>query len=128
MRVCYRVDSTGERIAILPATCKLGTHSLSAVGFRAVAYKGEVHVSCAACAIDPMRTAGGWSKCWVVALLEKTRPTKIPRGMWPHRRGRRLIGSASKTVYKGAVNVDQGKQSDNGMPSTPADLHRGDQY
>jgi hypothetical protein len=49
----YRVDSTGERVAILPATCKLGLHSLDPGVCRAVADDGEVQVSCPACAAFP---------------------------------------------------------------------------
>ncbi|WP_104481623.1 hypothetical protein V5P93_006259 [Actinokineospora auranticolor] len=49
--VRYRTSNVGERIAILPATCKVGTHSLARVGYRAQAseQEGVVRVSCNAC-------------------------------------------------------------------------------
>lgn len=51
MAVRYRVSNIGERVAILPATCKVGTHSLARVGYRAQAseQEGVVRVSCNAC-------------------------------------------------------------------------------
>ncbi|WP_018686027.1 hypothetical protein [Actinokineospora enzanensis] len=54
MAVRYRVSSIGERVAILPATCKVGTHSLARVGYRAQAseLEGVVRVSCNACNED----------------------------------------------------------------------------
>ncbi|SER41004.1 hypothetical protein SAMN04487818_103203 [Actinokineospora terrae] len=49
--VRYRVSNIGERVAILPATCKVGTHSLARVGYLAQAseHEGVVRVSCNAC-------------------------------------------------------------------------------
>ncbi|WP_026422574.1 hypothetical protein [Actinokineospora inagensis] len=51
MAVRYRVSNVGERVAILPATCKTGAHSLARVGYRAQASErdGVVRVSCNAC-------------------------------------------------------------------------------
>ena len=51
--VRYRTDYGGERIAVLPATCKRGRHSLAATGYRAVMREGELHISCTACAAEP---------------------------------------------------------------------------
>ncbi|WP_285610526.1 hypothetical protein [Actinokineospora globicatena] len=49
--VRYRTSDIGERVAILPATCKVGAHSLARVGYRAQASEqdGVVRVSCNAC-------------------------------------------------------------------------------
>lgn len=48
----YRYDSTGRPVALLPARCKLGRHTLGHTQFRAVVYDGEAHISCLACATD----------------------------------------------------------------------------
>ena len=48
----YRYDSTGRPIALLPARCKLGRHTLGHSQFRAVVQDGEARVSCLACATD----------------------------------------------------------------------------
>ncbi len=48
----YRYDSTGRPIALLPARCKLGRHTLGHSEFRAVVQYGEARVSCLACATD----------------------------------------------------------------------------
>lgn len=50
--VRYRTDAAGERIVILPATCKRGRHSLAATGYRAIMGDGELHIRCTACAAD----------------------------------------------------------------------------
>jgi hypothetical protein len=48
--VVYRIDSTGERIGVLPATCRTGEHSLHKVGYRAHdTGAGYLHISCNAC-------------------------------------------------------------------------------
>ncbi|KAA2252360.1 hypothetical protein F0L68_35490 [Solihabitans fulvus] len=47
----YRVDHVGATVAVLPATCKAGQHSLTVTGYRAVASEGELHVSCRACTL-----------------------------------------------------------------------------
>jgi hypothetical protein len=47
-----RYDSTGRPVALLPARCKLGRHTLGHAEFRAVVHGGEAHISCLACATD----------------------------------------------------------------------------
>lgn len=49
--VRYRIDGTGERIGVLPATCRATTHSLHAVGYRAFITEGDgtLQISCNAC-------------------------------------------------------------------------------
>jgi hypothetical protein len=49
----YRVDQAGTRVVILPATCKLGRHSLGLTQYRAVTREGEIHIFCPACAASP---------------------------------------------------------------------------
>ncbi|SES34358.1 hypothetical protein SAMN05216188_1366 [Lentzea xinjiangensis] len=46
----FRYDTTGQPVALLPARCKLGRHTLGHSQFRAVVHDGEVHISCLACA------------------------------------------------------------------------------
>jgi hypothetical protein len=48
----YRYDSTGRPVALLPARCKLGRHTLGHSQFRAVVRDGEAHISCLACATN----------------------------------------------------------------------------
>ncbi|SDP98065.1 hypothetical protein [Lentzea jiangxiensis] len=48
----HRYDSAGRPVALLPARCKLGRHTLGHSRFRAVVRDGEVHISCLACATD----------------------------------------------------------------------------
>lgn len=48
----YRCDSTGRLVALLPARCKLGRHTLGHSEFRAVVHDGEARISCLACATD----------------------------------------------------------------------------
>lgn len=48
----YRYDATGRRVALLPARCKLGRHTLGHSQFRAVVQDGEAHISCLACVTD----------------------------------------------------------------------------
>ncbi|MDX8148389.1 hypothetical protein SK854_40180 [Lentzea sp. BCCO 10_0061] len=48
----YRYDSTGRPVALLPARCKLGRHTLGHAQFRAVVRNGEAHISCLACATN----------------------------------------------------------------------------
>lgn len=48
----YRFDSAGRSVALLPARCKLGRHTLGHSQFRAVVRDGEAHISCLACATD----------------------------------------------------------------------------
>jgi hypothetical protein len=48
----YKYDSTGRRIALLPARCKLGRHTLGHSEFRAVVHDGVARISCLACATD----------------------------------------------------------------------------
>ena len=48
----YKYDSTGRLVALLPARCKLGRHTLGHSQFRAVVQDGEAHISCLACATD----------------------------------------------------------------------------
>ncbi|GHE80990.1 hypothetical protein GCM10017786_09090 [Amycolatopsis deserti] len=45
----YRVDANGERLIVLPATCRAGRHSLAASGYRAVVGSAEIAVECQAC-------------------------------------------------------------------------------
>lgn len=58
-----RVDGAGARVAILPATCKLGLHSLSPAECGAIVRGSEVHVNCAACAAVP-----GADPCWRLTI------------------------------------------------------------
>jgi hypothetical protein len=60
--VC-RVDGTGRRIAVLPATCKAGAHPLTVAQCGATVYAGELHLSCPACAAVP-----GVDHCWRLSL------------------------------------------------------------
>ncbi|MEU3645186.1 hypothetical protein AB0E59_17520 [Lentzea sp. NPDC034063] len=46
----FRYDSTGRPVALLPARCKLGRHTLGHSQFQAVVRNGEAHISCNACA------------------------------------------------------------------------------
>ena len=48
-----RVDGTGQRVAVLPATCKRGRHTLDLAHCRATVYQGEIHIGCPTCAADP---------------------------------------------------------------------------
>jgi hypothetical protein len=46
----YRTDELGVRIGVLPATCRLGAHSLAQVGYRAHnTQEGTLTVRCNAC-------------------------------------------------------------------------------
>ncbi|MFI6100858.1 hypothetical protein ACIA8G_35360 [Lentzea sp. NPDC051213] len=47
-----RYDSTGQLVAVLPARCKLGRHTLGHSEFRAVVRDGEARIRCLACATD----------------------------------------------------------------------------
>ncbi|KJK40101.1 hypothetical protein UK23_40505 [Lentzea aerocolonigenes] len=51
-KLMYRYDTTGHKVALLPARCKLGRHTLGHSQFRAVVENGEARVSCLACAND----------------------------------------------------------------------------
>ena len=51
-KLTCRYDSTGVQVALLPARCKLGRHTLGHSEFRAVVHDGEAHISCLACATD----------------------------------------------------------------------------
>lgn len=51
-KLTYRYDSTGHQVALLPARCKLGRHTLGHSQFRAVVQDGEATISCLACATD----------------------------------------------------------------------------
>ncbi|AHH98623.1 hypothetical protein [Kutzneria albida] len=48
-----RTDSTGLRIALLPATCKRGVHVLTLAEGWMVAQDGEIHIVCTGCASVP---------------------------------------------------------------------------
>ncbi|PPK63511.1 hypothetical protein V5P93_000434 [Actinokineospora auranticolor] len=52
--VHYRHTNAGERIGVIPATCKAGAHSLARVGYIAQASEAEgvVRISCRACNED----------------------------------------------------------------------------
>jgi hypothetical protein len=47
-----RYDCTGRLVALLPARCKLGRHTLGHSQFRAIVHDGEARISCLACATD----------------------------------------------------------------------------
>ena len=51
-KLTCRRDSTGRLVALLPARCKLGRHTLGHSEFRAVVQDGEALISCLACATD----------------------------------------------------------------------------
>lgn len=51
-QVRYRSDA-GERIGVLPASCKRGKHSLATVGYKATAHDAVLNLSCEACAAEP---------------------------------------------------------------------------
>lgn len=51
-KLTYRVDMAGQSVALLPARCKLGRHTLGRSQFRAVVSDGEARISCLACATD----------------------------------------------------------------------------
>lgn len=51
-KLTYMYDKTGRQVALLPARCKLGRHTLGHSQFRAVVRDGEPHISCLACATD----------------------------------------------------------------------------
>lgn len=48
----FRPDSLGKVVAVLPARCKLGRHTLGHSQFRAVVQHGEALVSCLECVAD----------------------------------------------------------------------------
>jgi hypothetical protein len=50
-KLTYRYTTMG-RVALLPARCKLGRHTLGHSQFRAVLQDGEARISCLACATD----------------------------------------------------------------------------
>ncbi|KOV83122.1 hypothetical protein ADL03_21375 [Nocardia sp. NRRL S-836] len=51
-RLTFRYDSTGQPVALLPARCKLGRHTLGHSRFRAIVHDGEARISCLACAAE----------------------------------------------------------------------------
>lgn len=51
-KLMYRRDSTGQLVALLPARCKLGRHTLGHFEFRALVQDGEALIHCLACAAD----------------------------------------------------------------------------
>lgn len=51
--VHYRRDGFGARVATLPATCKVGVHSLRKAGFEAIESGGVLYLSCAGCGWAP---------------------------------------------------------------------------
>ncbi|WP_434443964.1 hypothetical protein [Lentzea sp. E54] len=51
-KLTYSYDTTGRPVALLPARCKLGRHTLGHSQFRAVVRDGEARISCLACASD----------------------------------------------------------------------------
>lgn len=55
----YRSDGLGGRVAVLPATCHRGLHSLANTGYRAWAHAEEVELECTACATAG-EPAGSW--------------------------------------------------------------------
>jgi hypothetical protein len=55
----YRTDITNTRVAVLPATCKLGLHALRPAQSGAIIEEGEVRLSCPVCAAMP-----GVDHCW----------------------------------------------------------------
>jgi len=55
--VSYRVDPGGERVVVLPATCRAGRHSLVVAGYRAVANGAGIAVECQACRVDGVSPA-----------------------------------------------------------------------
>ncbi len=55
----HRVAFAGTEFAILPATCRLGTHSLASMGYRAFAQSGILSIECRACAADVV-SDGHW--------------------------------------------------------------------
>ncbi|GAA4432259.1 hypothetical protein ACFQV2_14125 [Actinokineospora soli] len=59
--VRYRTDALGRRVAVLPATCKLG-HPLTAAGYRIIEDRSArvVRVSCTRCA-DAIEVDHFWS-------------------------------------------------------------------
>ncbi|UVS80613.1 hypothetical protein [Actinokineospora sp. UTMC 2448] len=50
--VRYHRDSIGARVGVLPATCKVGIHSVSKTGYRAIERNGVLYLSCTACSED----------------------------------------------------------------------------
>ncbi|WP_431907727.1 hypothetical protein [Amycolatopsis thermoflava] len=55
--VNYRVDPHGERVVILPTTCRVGRHSLVVAGYRAVADSAGIAVECQACRAEGVSRA-----------------------------------------------------------------------
>ncbi|MEU3650046.1 hypothetical protein AB0E59_42240 [Lentzea sp. NPDC034063] len=51
-KLTYRHDSIGQLVALLPARCKLGRHTLGHSEFHAVVRDGEALIRCLACAND----------------------------------------------------------------------------
>lgn len=50
----YRTDPiTGDRVGLIPATCKRTVHSLSRTGYQAREVDGLLRVACIACAQIP---------------------------------------------------------------------------
>jgi hypothetical protein len=50
--VVYRSDRFGNRVSVLPATCRAGLHQLGQVGYRALERGRLVVISCALCAAE----------------------------------------------------------------------------
>ncbi|AXB43682.1 hypothetical protein [Amycolatopsis albispora] len=63
----YRTDGLGERVVVLPATCKRGLHQLPAAGFRAVAEQGWILVECLACGEGDQVSQWRLTTCGAVA-------------------------------------------------------------
>ncbi|MET0134979.1 MAG: hypothetical protein ABW215_15475 [Kibdelosporangium sp.] len=86
----YRTDALGERIGILPATCRRGEHSLHRVGYRAHdTQAGHLQLSCNACfATTPPRS----DHYWALRLTEPT-PARAELDDEPYRHLRHSLSS-----------------------------------
>jgi hypothetical protein len=72
----YRTDELGARIGVLPATCRLGLHSLAQVGYRAHnTPEGHLSVSCNGC----------HDTSWTLRLTEEP-PARAELDDQPYRR------------------------------------------
>ncbi len=59
----YRLDQVGERVGVIPATCRRGLHSLAVTGYRAYVPDDEIlRVSCTACNTE---APPHWDQWWL---------------------------------------------------------------
>jgi hypothetical protein len=65
-KLAYGRDNSGRTLALLPARCKLGLHTLAPSEYRAIVQDGEVHIPCPSCAAE------GADHCWRLTTSRST--------------------------------------------------------